>query len=42
MKTETTRKIVNALNIIGTVATIIFLIWAFKVNLFTDEAVMKR
>lgn len=40
MKTEITRRIVNALNIIGTVATIIFLIWAFKVNLFTDEAVM--
>ncbi|HLQ74593.1 MAG TPA: VTT domain-containing protein [Alloiococcus sp.] len=42
MKTEITRKIVNALNIIGTVATIIFLIWAFKVHLFTDEAVMKH
>ncbi len=42
MKTEITRKVINVLNIIGTVATIIFLIWAFKVNLFTDEAVMKH
>ena len=42
MKSKITRRVINTLNIIGTVATIIFLIWAFKVNLFTDEAVMKH
>lgn len=42
MKRETTRMIVNILNIVGTLLTIVFLIWAFKVHLFTNEEVMKQ
>lgn len=42
MTTESSRKLINLLNILGTVATVIFLIWAFRVRLFTDEAVMRH
>ncbi|RAN50707.1 TVP38/TMEM64 family protein [Dolosigranulum pigrum] len=41
INTKQSRLIINILNILGIVGTVIFIIWAWRRNLFTDETVMK-
>lgn len=41
MSSQRIRDLVNALGIIGTIATVIFLWYAFKIGLLTNEEVMK-
>lgn len=42
LNTKQSRLIINILNVLGIVGTVIFIIWAWHHNLFTDEAVMKH
>lgn len=42
INTETSRKLINILNIIGIIGTLIFIIWGVQKNLFTDQAVMQH
>lgn len=41
LDTQTSRTLINVLNIIGIIGTLIFIIWGWRRQLFTDQTVMQ-